>query len=134
MNPLNVLVVNDHRTENSTLSDLLQVAGHRVAVVDSCAAAIQSVTTNHFDIILCDLVLPDGEGCDLLPKLLKIRSLKAIAVMAYEREEDQARVKSAGFIDRITKPVSTDKLFKMLDELASKGEQFPFAANESAGN
>jgi CheY-like chemotaxis protein len=123
--PLQILLVEDHRQNDSTLSSLLQEAGHRVATVNSGAAAIQLIHDRYFDVVLCDLSLPDVDGCDLLSDLLKIRSLKAIAIMAYKMEEEEARIKAPRFDGHISKPVAAYKLLEMLDDLARRGE-FPF--------
>lgn len=125
---LQILLVEDHRLNDSKLSHLLKEAGHHVETVDSGGLAIQLVRNKYFDVILCDLALADGDGCDLLSDLLKIRSLKAIAIMAYEMEEEEARTKAAGFVGHISKPVTAYKLLEMLDDLALKGV-FPFSAN-----
>jgi CheY-like chemotaxis protein len=128
---LQILIVEDHRNQDSALSSLLQQAGHHVTTVDSGAKAIDAVRDKYFDVVLCDLALPDVDGCALLSDLLKIRSLKAIAIMAYEMEEQEARAKAAGFVDHIFKPVLAYKLFEMLDHLARKGD-FPFTQMTTA--
>src|SRR5437764_7055528 len=88
MFPLHILVVEDHRDSALALVHLLRFYGHRATIADSCRQAKQLFATERFDVVLCDLGLPDGDGCELLSKLAAIAPVKALAVTGYGMGDD----------------------------------------------
>jgi len=71
-----------------------------------------------FDVVLCDLVLPDGDGCDLVAELFLIRPVRAFAITGYGMPHDLARTQAAGFLAHLTKPVVVERLRIVLAELS----------------
>jgi len=118
MFPLHVLVVEDHPDSALALTHLLRFYGHRTQIADSCYRAKQMFAAERFDVVLCDLGLPDGDGCDLLRELLAIAPVKALAITGFGMNDDVARTREAGFLAHITKPVVADRLRILLGELA----------------
>ncbi len=54
-----ILVVDDERGIRALCSDVLGRAGYEVEAVDSAAGAVAAVARRRFDLILCDINLPD---------------------------------------------------------------------------
>jgi len=108
---------------------LLRRYGHHVHVAGSCAEARRAYVEERFDVVLCDLGLPDGDGCDLLAELFLIRPVPALAITGYGMPHDLQRTQAAGFIAHLTKPVVVDRLRIVLAEL-SREIAAPRAANE----
>lgn len=71
-----ILVVEDDRVFGATLRTALQAPGRRVDVVESCAEARARLATGTVSLVVLDLILPDGDGRNLL---LEIRSEPATA-------------------------------------------------------
>jgi DNA-binding NtrC family response regulator len=65
-----ILVIDDERGIRALCKDVLGRAGHDVEVAENAAAAIAAVGRRRFDLVLCDINLPDQDGISLLPKLL----------------------------------------------------------------
>ena len=63
-----ILVVDDERGIRALCSDVLGRAGYEVEAVDSAAGALAAVSRRKFDLILCDINLPDQDGVSLLPR------------------------------------------------------------------
>jgi CheY-like chemotaxis protein len=61
-------------------------------------------------LLVSDLGLPDGDGCELMSELRDGAGLKGIAVTGYGRDADVARSARAGFIAHLTKPVRVQAL------------------------
>ena len=57
-----VLVVDDERAIQRALKATLEAAGYRVDVVGTCADALAQVALKPPDLVLLDLLLPDGTG------------------------------------------------------------------------
>src|SRR5678816_3457743 len=65
-----ILVVDDERGIRALCGDVLGRAGHDVESVDSAAGALAAVARRRFDLVLCDINLPDQDGVSLLPRRL----------------------------------------------------------------
>ncbi len=118
MFPLHILVVEDHHDSALALTHLLRFYGHRAQIADSCQRARQMFAAERFDVVLCDLGLPDGDGCQLLRELQALAPVKALAITGFGMSDDVARTRDAGFLAHITKPVVADRLRIILGELA----------------
>ena len=113
-----ILLVEDHTDSAVALAMLLRSFGHRVQTADCCATARQVFQANlGIDVLLVDLGLPDGDGCDLMRELTAIKRVPAIAVTGYGMAEDVERSKAAGFIAHVTKPLVLPELKDMLANL-----------------
>ena len=93
------------------LARLLRMQGWQVETAGSVDEAVGKATAGRFDVLLCDLTLPDGDGCDLLERLLELPvvhpavPMTAIAVTGHAFPQDIARSRSAGFAHHVVKPV-----------------------------
>ncbi len=120
--PPHLLLVEDHDDTAEALAVLLQDSGFRVtrasSVADALAAAFQAHTDENesFQLVLSDLGLPDGDGCDLMRVLSKRHGLKGIALSGYGTDEDVERCLAAGFARHLTKPVDLRRLIDVLKE------------------
>jgi CheY-like chemotaxis protein len=113
-----ILLIEDHADSAVAMAKLLRSFGHRVQTAESCAVARRLFQTNRdVDVLLVDLGLPDGDGCDLLRELLAIKKVPAIAITGFGMAEDVERSRSAGFIAHITKPFDMPGLHEMLTNL-----------------
>lgn len=120
--PPHLLLVEDHEDTAEALAVLLQDSGFRVtrasSVADALAAAFQAHADNRecFQLVLSDLGLPDGDGCDLMRVLAKRHGLKGIALSGYGMDEDIQRALAAGFARHLTKPVDLRRLIDVIRE------------------
>src|SRR5690242_13310479 len=86
---LHILLVEDHRDTRWIISKLLEREGHQVQTAEDLAAAQQQLTRTKFDLLICDLSLPDGSGLDLMRQLRREGSrVPGIAFSGYGRPED----------------------------------------------
>jgi CheY-like chemotaxis protein len=91
--PLSVLVVEDHPDAARALAILLPLlCGCRVRVALSVAEALDAAAVGPFDAVLTDIGLPDGDGCDLADRLLRLLparpllvAITALGVLAEDR-------------------------------------------------
>ena len=60
--PQAILVVEDELLTRRTLQDLLQAEGFGVTTAGTVAEAMGEVNRRAYDLILLDIVLPDGDG------------------------------------------------------------------------
>jgi len=71
MRKLNILIVEDGRSQREMLRDFLISEGHRVMEAENGETAIKMVLSNHFDLILLDYKMPGKDGVEVLKEVKK---------------------------------------------------------------
>ena len=114
-----ILLVEDHEATQTTLAQLLRRRGFEIVNARSAAEARQQSGQTSFDVIISDLALPDGDGCDLLPEIRALQRMRipAIAISGCGMEEDILRARKAGFAQHLTKPINIGALEAALTRL-----------------
>jgi len=114
---LRILLVEDHEGVAKACRRLLMSHGHFVVCVPTVAGATEVAERATFDVVICDLSLPDGSGIEVLSRLRsrftrvgKAGELPAIAISGSVYEEDIARTLQAGFAAHLAKPFDEDGL------------------------
>ncbi|CAN5914412.1 acetoacetate metabolism transcriptional regulator AtoC [soil metagenome] len=106
-----ILVVDDERGIRALCNDVLSRSGYEVETVDTAAGAIAALSRRRFDLILCDINLPDQDGVSLLPRLLTGENPPAVLLItAYPSIDTAVRGMKLGARDYIGKPFSPDEL------------------------
>jgi PAS domain S-box-containing protein len=106
--PLRILVVDDDEPTRRVLTAALASLGHAVRTADSVASAADAVRAS-FDVLLCDIGLPDGTGYDVL-RLLDSRPVRAIALSGFGLDDDLRKSRASGFAEHLTKPIDLHTL------------------------
>jgi len=107
---LKILIVEDHEDSAQVTATLLRKAGHQVIVAGDCCSALALASSERPSIAMCDIGLPDGDGCDLLRELKQLYPITGIAVSGNGMPADQQRYLEAGFSEIVVKPCTFDKL------------------------
>ena len=115
---LRILVVEDHSDTLEALSRLLSHFGHEISLADTAENALNMLESKEFDVVLCDIALPDGNGYDVIAQAKRRRSVKAVALTGFSATEDIQRGKEAGFDFHLTKPVDFHELRVVLGQIA----------------
>lgn len=116
---LRILVVEDHNDTLEALSRLLSHFGHEISVADRAENAINQIKSKQFDVVLCDIALPDGSGYDVIAEAKRKHPVKAVALTGFGGTEDVERGKKAGFDFHLTKPVDFHELRAVLGQIAA---------------
>ena len=117
---LRILLVEDHDGIARACQRLLVSHGHFVVRAAGAASALAAAEREKFDLVVCDLSLPDGSGLDLLPQLRSCSSspdIPAIAISGSVYEDDIARCLAAGFSAHVAKPFDEDRLLAVIAEV-----------------
>ncbi len=115
---LRILVVEDHPSMLRILARVIPEMGHQVCTAATIEAALEAAQREPFDLLISDLRLPDGDGCDLVRQLRGQPGLRAIALSGTGREEDVRRSLEAGFVEHLTKPVDLETLEAAIQRVA----------------
>jgi len=123
--PLNILIVEDHADSRKYLQLLLQAKGHLVRAAKSISEAKALFEQEEPQVLISDIGLPDGSGCDLLQALKPSRSLYAIAMSGYGTVTDLMNSSAAGFHRHIVKPFMPERLDALLEEAVQAAQKTP---------
>lgn len=111
-----VLVVDDNIDSADSIVELLRLMQHDASAVYTGAAVPTAVADFAPQLVLLDLNLPDGNGFDVLARLLQQwPRLRVAAMTGYGQPSDRQRTAEAGFIAHLTKPVDLDELQALID-------------------
>lgn len=100
----NILVVEDELLMRRMVQELLQREGYEVTTAGSVAEAMGEVNRRDFDLILLDLVLPDGDGLAACRRIRE-RHRMPIVILSTKRElEDRVAGLETGADDYMVKP------------------------------
>jgi len=126
--PLSILVVDDDPVARLLTRHMLEPEGHTVVDVASPVAAREALDAQSFSLILCDFEMGEENGLDLLASLGSNHPPFALLTGVMDRkrlasdatdEEDEAMIHSAGVMGFLSKPVSTDELRALVNQLAN---------------
>ncbi|MHA3772001.1 response regulator [Verrucomicrobiota bacterium sgz303538] len=112
-----ILLVEDHEDSAAALGRALQRRGFEVTMAHSVEAGVQTFEKGHFDLLVCDIGLPDGTGIDLITRLHRTGSVRGIALSGFGMDHDVKRSRDAGFLAHLTKPVDFQRLLGVIDEI-----------------
>jgi PAS domain S-box-containing protein len=116
---LRILLVEDHRDTRHAMSRLLTHFGHQTSVADSMRRALEMMASQRFDLVLCDIGLPDGSGYDVISQAKAKGPIKAVAITGFGTDEDIRRSKEAGFDFHLIKPVDFQELRTVLEQVGA---------------
>jgi DNA-binding response OmpR family regulator len=120
---IRVLVIEDHFRAAEAMKKFLEVSGFTVHLAHDMKTGLKKAREIEFEVLLCDLHLPDGTGWDLLRKLRKDQpKVRALAFSAFGDQSHLERSRAAGFIEHVVKGAPLAELVAALRRAAAGGE------------
>ncbi len=107
-----ILLAEDDETLNNNIKIALESEGYSVKAVRTAAAA--EAAAPHADLIILDVMLPDGNGIELCKRLRKKVNTPVIFLTSCDDEADIVRGLDSGGDDYITKPFRLRELFSRI--------------------
>jgi PAS domain S-box-containing protein len=111
---LRLLLVEDHVETAEVLAMLLRRHGYEVEVAHTAKSAEALAFSQHFDVVISDIGLPDASGHELMRRLRVKRHIRGIAMSGYGREEDIRASRDAGFAEHLVKPANIDQVLEAI--------------------
>ena len=119
--PLRVFLVEDDPEEHKFLFLYLESCGHKVSAAFDMAHALQRLAMIRYDVLICDIGLPDGDGWELMRSVRFFHPLYAIAITGRAEADYAAKSRAAGFRHHLLKPLLLSELDEALKEAAASG-------------
>jgi two-component system response regulator AtoC len=111
-----VLIVDDEATARSFISEALSDAGFEAIEAGDLAEANKAIDKGTADIILLDVVLPDGSGLSLLDRTrLENPSPPVILITAFGEVDLAVEAMKKGAQDFLQKPLELDRLLQAVE-------------------
>lgn len=135
----NALVVDAERVMRSTLKERLEYEGYVVDTAQSRSEAMGKLERTIFDVILCDMSLPDKEAFDLLTTVHSAYLGLPVIMLSKNKGLDAAvDCMRRGAYDYIEKPIDLNKLLSSIRNSIQQRNQnraIPFSSvRKSCGN
>jgi DNA-binding response OmpR family regulator len=124
-NDARVLLVDDSLTVRMDLSEALEAAGLRVTACTSVAEARAALAAGTFALVILDVLLPDGDGVELLEEIRESASLADVAVILLSDEtavRDRIRGLMTGADEYIGKPYDAAYVVASAQLLLRRGD------------
>ena len=124
---INILVIDDEGPIRNLLSRMIELEGYKVYKACDCQNALKLMKAQQFDVVLCDVFLPDGNGVDFILEIKKHASnAKIILLTAHGNIPDGVQAIKNGAFDYITKGDDNRKIIptisRAVDEIKKKKE------------
>ncbi len=130
-----ILVADDDRSIRTVLDQALGRVGYQVRSTGNAATLWRWASEGEGDLIITDVVMPDENGLDLLPRIKRIRPDIPIIVMSAQKTLLTA-VKAAerGAYDYLPKPFDLKELLRVVERALSQPKAMPSEAAEAASD
>ena len=114
-----ILIVDDDEMVRMALNELLKPEGYEVHIASGGAEALKKLDDNTYDLLMLDIIMPEMDGFELCKRIRERENLKETPVVfltAKSREEDRAHGLEVGANLFLSKPISPDKLLKIVSD------------------
>lgn len=123
-NKIRILLAEDEQMLAEILSDTLTDRGFEVALAYNGEQALQMARTDHFDVIVTDVMMPRLDGFSLTRRLRSEgRNVPVLFLTARSATEDVVQGFKVGGNDFLRKPFAIDELIVRVQALAGRMEQ-----------
>jgi CheY-like chemotaxis protein len=141
--PLHILLAEDNAVNQKLAVRLLEKQGHTVVVVGDGRKALAALTSDHFDVVLMDVQMPEADGLEAT-RMIRAREAEAnavsptpaahsslvthrsspprlpiIAMTAHAMKGDRERCLAVGMDDYVSKPLKPHDLFAALERVVT---------------
>ena len=105
-----LLLVEDERSISEPLRQALEREGFDVRLAESASGALDAFRARQPDLVVLDVMLPDGDGREVLRELRQVSRIPVVMLTARGEEMDRVLGLELGADDYVTKPFSAAEL------------------------
>jgi PAS domain S-box-containing protein len=136
--PVTVLVAEDEQVHRELVAHLLRSRGHHVVTARNGREALVELARHPVQIVLLDLQMPEMDGLQLAAAIRSWERgrgthLPLVAMTAAVMSKDLDQCHAAGIDEALIKPIARERLFRMVESLATDAEPSTLPPPELAG-
>lgn len=121
---IQILVIDDEDPIRNLLARMIELEGYKVWKASDCQSALKLLKTQPFDVVLCDVFLPDGNGVDFIREIKKHRpEAEVILLTAHGNIPDGVQAIKNGAFDYITKGDDNRKIIPTISRAVDEVEK-----------
>ena len=128
MKPLSILVADDEENIRGLLQRWLVADGHTVVAVGNAREAAKLLTRLRFDLIVTDIIMPEGDGLQLIREFKEAQpAVRILAISGggryMERHDCLRMAKGLGAHAVVMKPFAHEELYEGMKQALSAEEE-----------
>src|SRR5437868_10278343 len=133
MNASTILVADDDRAIRTVLNQALARLGYDVRTTGNAATLWRWVADGEGDLVITDVVMPDENGLDLVPRIKRLRpDLRIIVMSAQNTLMTAVKATERGAFEYLPKPFDLNELVRVVQRaLAAPKSAAPVANGEA---
>jgi len=133
--PRTILIADDDRAIRTVLSQALGRSGYNVRATSSASTLWRWVEDGEGDLVITDVVMPDENGLDLVPRIKRVRpELRVVVMSAQSTFATAVKAAQRGAFEYLPKPFDLKELLAVVDRaLAAPSRPAEDGAAESEG-
>ena len=133
MTPQTILIADDDKSIRTVLDQALGRIGHDVRATDNASTLWQWIEAGEGDLVITDVVMPDADGLDLIPRIRQLRpNLKIIVMSAQSTLMTAIKANQRGAFEYLPKPFDLNDLIAVVERAFSARGKSP-AVDAPAG-
>lgn len=129
---INILIVEDDRTIAFSMKYALETEGYKVTCVNNIEDSRNKLKENDYDLLLLDVMLPDGTGYELCEEVRKTSKIPIIFLTACDEEINVVMGLDIGGDDYITKPFRVRELMSRIKAVMRRKGSITETTNDNS--
>lgn len=116
-----ILIIDDEKSIRNTLKDILEYENYKIEEAENGKIGLEMVTHNEYDIVLCDIKMPEMDGIEVLEKAQESgSSAQFIMISAHGNIETAVEATKKGAYDFVQKPPDLNRLLLTIRNASEK--------------
>ena len=120
---MDILLIEDHESIINGLRYTFNVNNYNLITKTTIKESIEYLENNKPEIIILDVMLPDGNGFDLYEKVIKKKHIPVIFLTARDEEDDIIKGLNLGAEDYMTKPFGAKELLVRVNKIILRNKK-----------
>jgi two-component system, NtrC family, nitrogen regulation response regulator NtrX len=116
-----ILVIDDEKSIRNTLKDILEYEKHTVELASDGKEGFEKFQKNQYDVVLCDIKMPQMDGIEVLDKILNIATdVPVIMISGHGNIETAVDAIKKGAYDFLEKPLDLNRVLVSIRNATDK--------------
>jgi DNA-binding NtrC family response regulator len=117
-----ILIIDDEQSIRRTLREILEYEKYQVEDAETGMEGLQKISEQDFDVILCDIKMPEMDGIETLEGIRQITDCPVIMISGHGTIETAVEAIKKGAYDYIAKPPDLNRLLITIKNALDKSQ------------